>query len=81
MAQATLKDQLAELEKRVRDGAGLMDPVARATIELVKLSLDDAKESLVSATGDDMLRLQGKAQFLVKMLKNLTTAPPTIPEN
>ena len=70
------KERVTELAKQLREAAQLMDPVARAAIELVKLASDTAKESLVSAEGDDMLRLQGAARQLTKLHTELTTNPP-----
>jgi hypothetical protein len=77
------RDKVTEIASRLRDAARLQDPFALAAIELVKLSSDAAKESLVSAEGDDMLRLQGAARHLTKLHKELTTQPPGIqaPEN
>lgn len=77
------RDKVAELVSRLRDAARLQDPLAQAVIELVKLSGDMAKESLVSAEGDDMLRLQGAARHMTRLYKELTTQPPgsRAPEN
>lgn len=72
------KERMANLAQQVRDNAGRGDPVAIAAIELVKLCGDAAKESLVDAVGDDMLRLQGSARDMRKLHKELTTAPPSI---
>jgi N-acetylglucosamine kinase-like BadF-type ATPase len=72
------KDRVHELAGKIREAAALHDPVARAIIELVKLSSDDLKESLVSAEGNDMLRLQGAARHLTKLHKEMTVTPPNI---
>lgn len=72
------KARATELAAQIRDAARLLDPVARATIELVKLSLDETKDTLVSADGNDMLRLQGVARHLTKLHKDLTVVPPSI---
>ena len=74
------KERVAELAKQVRDAARLHDPIARATIELVKLSSEDLKESLVDAVGDDMLRTQGAARTLQRLHRELTVLPPNIPK-
>lgn len=74
----TSKEQLAELVGRVRDQAKLHEPIASAIVEIVRLSLDATKESLVSADGDDIHRLQGTARFLKNLYQDLTTAPPNI---
>lgn len=74
----TDKERVAELVGRIRDQAKLHDPIASAIIELVRLSYEETKESLVSATGDDIHRLQGVSQHLRKLHRELTTAPPNI---
>lgn len=72
------KDRETELAGKLRDAARLSDPIAKAAVELVKLSMDSVKESLVAAAGDDMLRMQGAARYLQKLHKELTTEPPKI---
>ena len=72
------RERLAELAAKLRDAANLHDPIAKAAIELVKLSADELKESLVSAEGEDMLRAQGAARQLSKIHRELTTTPPSI---
>lgn len=72
------KDRIAEVVQRLRDAAKLQDPIAQAAVELVRLCSDKAKESLVSAEGDDMLRMQGEARALRKLHTDLTTTPPNI---
>lgn len=74
----TPKERMAELTARLRDAARQQDPIARAAVELVQLSAAEAKESLVEAAGDDMLRRQGAARHLAKLHKDLTTQPPMI---
>lgn len=74
------KARAAELTQRLRDAARMQDPVARTTIDLVKLMYDAAKDSLVNASGDDMLRAQGEARMLKKLHTELTTVPPSIQE-
>lgn len=72
------KERLAQVVKQLREAAKLQDPTAKAAIEMVQLSAIEAKESLVSADGDDMLRVQGAARQLSKLHKELTTTPPNI---
>lgn len=75
----SLKQQITERQKHLRDAARLLDPVAKGVVDLVKLMLDDLKESLVAAEGDDMLRLQGAARSLRKLHSELTNEPPGLP--
>ncbi len=70
------KERILDLAKQLREAANVMDPIAKAVIELVKLSSDAAKESLVAADGNDMLRMQGAVRQLDKLHKELTTNPP-----
>lgn len=72
--------RIAELAQQLRDAARLQDPLAKVAVELVKLSAEEAKESLVDATGDDMLRVQGAARQLKKLHRELTMAPPSVQE-
>lgn len=74
------KVRATDLVKRLRDAAREMDPIARAAIELVQVMGDTAKDTLVSADGDDMLRAQGEARVFRKLLADLTTIPPNITE-
>jgi hypothetical protein len=73
----TPKENLNELVKKLRDAAIAQDPIARTIIQLVKLSTDEVKESLVSADGEDMYRLQGVARHLARLHRDLTTEPPS----
>lgn len=72
------RDRATQLAAQIREAASLHDPVARACIELVKITLDSVKDTLVSAEGEDMLRTQGTARHLAKLHKELTTTPPNI---
>ena len=74
----TNRERLAELTKKLRDAAFQQDPIARAVIELVKLSAEEAKESLVSAEDQDIQRTQGAARAWARMFRELTTEPPSI---
>ena len=67
-----------ELVQKLRDAAKLQDPVAKAAIELVQLQRDAARESLVTADGDDMLRKQGEARAFDRLHRDLITIPPSI---
>lgn len=71
------KERQTELAAQVREALGRQEPIAQSAVELVKLLVEEAKESLVSATGDDMLRIQGAAQRLQKLYRQLTINPPT----
>lgn len=70
------KERVTELAKQLREAAQAQDPVAKAAIQLIQLSCDAAKESLVSADGNDMLRSQGAVRSFEKLHKELTTNPP-----
>lgn len=72
------KGRITELAQKLREAAKLQDPVARAAIEMIQLARDAAKESLVGAEGDDMLRTQGAARHLAKLHTELTTTPPSL---
>lgn len=74
----TPKERKADLEKKLREAAQLQDPLAKAAIELVKLTGDSLKESLVNAAEEDMLRIQGAAREFARLHKELTTTPPSI---
>ncbi len=72
------RERVTELAAKLRDAAKLNEPIAMAAVELIKLTLDETKESLVDAVGDDMLRKQGVAQELKRLHRELTVAPPNI---
>ena len=46
--------------------------------ELLGLLLEDAKDGLIVSSGDDTLRLQGQAQTLVRLRRQVTTPPSKI---
>ena len=75
-----LRERKLELAKVVREAAQKQDPLARTIIELVKLTVDDFKESLVSAEGEDIHRLQGAAREFRKLLRELITDSPSAPK-
>ena len=72
------KARAVELTQRLRDAAKQQDPIAKAAVDLVKHLYDTAKDSLVTSSGDDMLRLQGEARVLKRLHNELTTIPPSI---
>lgn len=74
----TTKDKVAEATKRLRDAARLQDPMARLTVDLVGLLVEEAKERLVSADGVDIPRIQGAAREFRALHRNLTNQPPAI---
>ncbi len=74
----TPKEQAISLAARLRDAAKLQDPVAASAISLVRLTIEELKDSLVSAEGDDMLRLQGAVRHFQRLHKELTVQPPSI---
>lgn len=74
----SLKERKLELAKTVREAAQKQEPVSRAIIELVKLTIDDIKESLVSAEREDIHRLQGAARELRRLYRELTTDSPSV---
>lgn len=72
------KEQTTEIVAQLRAAANGQDHAARAAIKLIDLIVQDLKESLVRAEGEDMLRLQGAARHFSKLHKELTTEPPNI---
>ena len=50
---------------------------ARMLVELIGLMLEDARSSLVRAAPEEFQRVQGGAQLLDKLYKQLTVTPPT----
>ena len=74
----TDKERRARLAEQVRNAARQLDPVARAAIDYIRLLELEAKEQLVHASGEDMLRTQGAARGLGKAFTELTTIPPNI---
>lgn len=72
------KDQIAAVSKRLRDAAKLQEPYALSTVQLLVLLAEEAKERLVTATGDELLREQGAARELRRIVRELTVEPPSI---
>lgn len=52
-------------------------PEAIAVKEIARLLFEEAKNSLVTAQGDDLHRQQGAAQAFERLLKMLTRPSPT----
>ena len=47
---------------------------------MLTLLIEDAKDSLIEASGDDTLRLQGEAKALLRLHRAITTSSPTTKE-
>lgn len=75
---ATHREQAAALAAKLRDAARMQDPIALSVVTLLKLQMEELKDSLVQASGEDMLRLQGAARQVQKLHKELTTIPPNV---
>jgi hypothetical protein len=70
------KDRKAEIQR-------LASELQKSTIyevdnarKLVDALFEEAKDGLVSASGEDVLRLQGEARALERLYKRLTVASP-----
>ena len=72
------KERRQELAKAVREGARQLEPGARAAIELIGLLLAEAKDRLVAAPADEVMRAQGAAQQLQRLHHELTNTPASI---
>lgn len=72
------KSRMVELAGQVREAAKRHEPIANTIIDLIQLSIDEAKESLVKAEGNDIYRVQGAIQHMQKLHKELTVTPPSI---
>ncbi len=70
--------EATELAGRLREAAKLQDPIAKTVIDLVRLTVDELKDSLVMVDGDDMLRKQGAAREMARLYRELTVTPPSI---
>jgi hypothetical protein len=66
-----------DLAKIIRE-ARMQDPLARYTIDMIKAVLEDLKERLVDADGEDMIRLQGAVRQFKKLHNELTNDPMPI---
>ncbi len=74
----TPRERVSQQLERLRDAYLVQDPMARAIVDVLKLSLEELKESLVKAVGEDIPRTQGAARHLMKLHQELTTPPPSI---
>lgn len=73
------KQRKTDLAKTVREAAMRGDLTAKAAISLIDSTAQAASSNLVRAIDhDSMLREQGAARELQRLLKELTTEPPTI---
>lgn len=73
-----MKDRAKDLAERIRKSAKLQEPLALVCVDLVKSTIEDLKESLVMADGDDMLRTQGAVRAFQRLERDLTVEPPSI---
>lgn len=69
------KARQQQLATEVRQGR---DRSATAIKELLGLLIEDAKNNLVTSSGDATLRLQGEAQAIMKLHTMLTKEPASI---
>ncbi len=72
------KEQIAAVSKRLRDAAKLQEPHALSVVQLLVLLAEEAKERLITAEGDELLREQGAARELRRVVRELTVEPPSI---
>lgn len=73
-----LRTEISEITEQLREHAQRQDPIARAVVKLFHLLREDAKERLVSAAENDMLRRQGEARAFDRVYHNLIHNPPSI---
>lgn len=78
---AEIKVRAMEQAKALREAAQLHDPMARGAVELLRLTVEDLKDRLVDADGNDMLRLQGAIRQFSRLHRELTVTPPAIKTN
>lgn len=76
--QETPKARLTEITEALRLS---MTPDAKMAIEMIRLCFEQSRDALVNGQGDNFFREQGKAQAFARLLKDLTTQPPTYKEN
>jgi len=74
----TLKNQITEQARKVREAAQLSDPLAVAVVSLLQMTIEDLKESLVSAEGEDMYRTQGAVRHFSRLHRELTVTPHSL---
>lgn len=73
--RADRKQRQSELSRNVRQSTL---PDAAAIKELLGLLVEEAKDSLVTSSGAETIRLQGEAQAFARLLSMLTREPPKI---
>ena len=73
MAGSSSRGRLAELADSLRKSTAAE---AQMVVEMTRLLAEEARQALVSADGDDMLRAQGAARAFDRLHRQLTTAPP-----
>jgi exopolyphosphatase/pppGpp-phosphohydrolase len=78
MARTTAREQAVELARQLREYTELHDQAARTAVKLIETTVEELRDRLVEASGDDMLRTQGAVRQFAKLHKELTTKPPTI---
>jgi hypothetical protein len=71
----TRKEKLNQLASDVRRNELIAPKIIK---DLVGLLLDDVKDNLLAATGDETLRLQGEGRALLRLLTMMTREPPSI---
>jgi hypothetical protein len=76
----TKQDRKARAAKLANDLYRSSLPDAVGVKELLTLLIEDAKDSLIEASGDDTLRLQGEAKALLRLHRAITTSSPTTKE-
>lgn len=77
MAKASSKARVQELASNLQKSIAAEAAWAK---EIVALLLEDTKNNLVTAQGDDMLRKQGEAQLLQRLHTDLTRPSPVTRE-
>lgn len=75
MAVNKTKERVNQLASDIRRS---QNEASSAIKELLLLMLADMKDSLVSSSGLETVKLQGGAQTLERLHKLLTTEPPSI---
>lgn len=69
------KVRLQELQSELQRSTSIEAAMVK---ELLALQLDEAKDSLLSHTGDDLIRAQGGAQAVNKLLLGVTRPAPAM---
>lgn len=74
MSVSRTRSRLFEIQSTLRK-AGTQE--AYIIIEMIGILVEEYRNTLVSADGNDMLRAQGAARAFEKLHRELTTLPPT----